>query len=98
MSDLQVRVPTTFRSLSEARPSLERALEAGAGFIESSWGDEELRLSGPGATARVTCHGGELVGLASLAPPASFFASTIRSQFEEVLRRGAVGDQAREQR
>lgn len=89
-------MPTGFRSLSEARPALERALRAGPGAIKSEWVGEELRLTGPGAEVRVVCENGELVGHALLRPPASLLATTIRSQFESVLREAAAAGDKRD--
>ncbi len=87
--NLQIRVPTDFRSISEARDSLESALEIGDGMIRREWIGEELHLEGPGARARVTCEGGELIGTAELTPPASLFPAAVRDRFEAVLREAA---------
>ena len=87
--NLQIRVPTGFRSMSEARDSLESALEVGDGMISREWIGEELHLEGPGARARVTCKGGELVGIAELRPPASLFPEAVRDRFEAMLREAA---------
>jgi hypothetical protein len=92
MSRETIEIPTTWSTMSEARPALDEAFDGlfPAGLLESRWEGDTLHLSGPGAKATVTLEGGKLVGQADLKPPASFMREMIEEKVVGALRRAAT--------
>ncbi|MEM9291761.1 MAG: polyhydroxyalkanoic acid system family protein [Acidobacteriota bacterium] len=92
MADMMIKQSTRFTSMEECRPALDEALRAQfpGGMMKARWEGDVLCLSGPGAEGTVRFEDGELVGQASLKPPASMMKGTIEQKVKAVLQ-NAVG-------
>lgn len=91
MTELVIRVPTRKGTIEELRPALDAALarEFPGGMLRRKWEGEILRLSGPGAEGTIVLEQGELVGRASLAPPASLMRPLIETKVGNAMREAA---------
>ncbi|HKI86031.1 MAG TPA: hypothetical protein VKA53_04720, partial [Thermoanaerobaculia bacterium] len=68
--------------MDEIRPVLDAALNEAfpSGMMSRRWEGDRLELSGPGAKGTITLEGGQLVGRATLGPPAILLRSTIEEK------------------
>lgn len=91
MSDLNLTVETKKSSMDDIRPLLDTAIksEFPGGMMKSRWEDDVLHLSGPGAQGTITLQGSQLVGHASLRPPASMMKPMIEQKMSQVLKSAA---------
>lgn len=92
MSDLTLAVPTAKKSMEEIRPALDAALskEFPGGMLRRSWDGDTLELSGPGAKGAITFEDGQLVGRATLGPPASMMRGMIEQKIGTAMRTAAA--------
>lgn len=86
-----IRIPVHQQTMEEIRPALEQALreEFPGGMLQRRWEGSVLHLSGPGAKGTIALENGELVGRATLAPPASLMRALIESKVGTAMRRAA---------
>ena len=91
MADLEFAVPTSKKSMAEIRPVLDAALAEAfpSGMVSLRWSDDRVELAGPGAKGTITLEGGQLVGRATLGPPANLLRSTIEEKIGEAMRKAA---------
>ena len=91
MSDLEMRYDTSKASMQEIRPELDRALAESfpGGMMKASWQGDVLELSGPGAQGTVVYEEGQLVGRATLKPPAALMRPVIEQKMKHVLQKAA---------
>ncbi|MEM6794483.1 MAG: polyhydroxyalkanoic acid system family protein [Acidobacteriota bacterium] len=91
MSELNLKFPTGRQSMDEIRPALDAALKATfpGGMMKSRWEGDVLHLSGPGAEGSIVLEGGELVGRATLKPPASMMKTVIEEKMSKVMQASA---------
>lgn len=93
MSDLRIEIDTQHQSMDEARAGLDAALKAEfpGGMLQRKWDGDVLRLSGPGADGAITHQNGQLVGVASLTPPASMMKPMIEKKITAAMQKAAAG-------
>ena len=88
MADLVIEVPTSKASMAELRPLLDAALaqQFPGGMLQRRWEGDVLHVWGPGAKGTITFEGGQLVGRAALAPPASLMKGLIEQKIAAAMR------------
>ncbi len=91
MLELIIRVPTKYDAIENIRPALDEALarEFPGGMLQRCWEGSVLHLSGPGAVGTIVLEEGELVGRATLAPPASLLRALIETKVGSAMRQAA---------
>lgn len=91
MSELEITIPTSKSGMDEIRPSLDTALKKQfpGGMMKTAWEGDVLNLSGPGAQGTVVFDAGQLVGQATLKPPASMMRPVIEQKITAALTEAA---------
>lgn len=91
MSKLEIECPTAKGSMDEIRADLDSALKKQfpGGMLKISWNEDVLELSGPGASGTIVYEGGQLVGQASLKPPASMMRAVIEEKVTAAMKEAA---------
>ena len=89
MSELTISMPTTKTSMDELRPTIDAALKESfpGGMLKWRWEGDVLHLSGPGASGTITLESGDLVGRATLGPPASLMRPLIEQKIADVMKK-----------
>ncbi len=81
-------IPTDKKSMGEIRAALDIALGAQfpGGMLKREWDGDVLKLSGPGAQGTIVLEDGQLVGRATLGPPASLMQAVINEKISAALK------------
>ncbi|MCH9650114.1 MAG: polyhydroxyalkanoic acid system family protein [Deltaproteobacteria bacterium] len=89
MSNLVLEEKTSKASMDDHRSALDSALKEQfpGGMLKSQWQGDVLELSGPGAKGTIVLQGDQLVGKATLSPPASLMARMIEEKITTVLKK-----------
>jgi hypothetical protein len=86
--ELTIVIERVSLTIEELRPRLDEALqkEFPGGMLQRQWNGDVLELSGPGARGSIVLEAGQLVGRATLSPPASLMRSLIEQKVGAALR------------
>ncbi len=88
MKDVEMVIPTDKQSMGDLRDALDAALGAQfpGGMLKREWDGDVLKLSGPGAQGTIVLEEGQLVGRATLKPPASLMEAVISEKITAALK------------
>jgi hypothetical protein len=96
MADIKIELEVTDKTMADLRPRLDAALAKNfpGGMLQRRWDGDVLHLTGPGADGTIVLEGGNLIGRASLRPPASLMKTMIEEKIASALRDVAGADVA----
>jgi len=91
MSELLIAEKTAKSGMDEIRPALDAALKKQfpGGMLVRKWQGDVLELSGPGASGSVVFEEGQIVGRATLKPPASMMRPVIEQKIGAAIKEAA---------